>query len=83
VAGEICEGALNPDAWLELAEVGAGLDISNGSVELWPKPVDCDEDDADEVSDLMASTAAEAAPKANSMAELRQMPHGAAHFHAA
>jgi hypothetical protein len=69
VEGEICELALKPVAAVALAEVEAGLEISNGLV--WPEPVDCEEDDTDEVSDLMASRATDAAPRANSMAELQ------------
>ena len=38
------------------------------------KPVDCVDDEPDEVSDLMALSADEAAPKANSMVKLRQLP---------
>jgi hypothetical protein len=69
VAGDICEAALNPEAGAELAE--AGLAIWNGSIAL--KPVDggedeLDEDPLDEVSELTASSAAVAAPRANSMA---------------
>jgi hypothetical protein len=36
------------------------------------------DDDFGEVSDWMASSAVDAAPRANSMGELQQMPHGAA-----
>jgi hypothetical protein len=44
----------------------------------WLKPVDCDDDEADEVNDWMASSADDAAPRANSMAKLRQTPQSAA-----
>jgi hypothetical protein len=64
VAGDICESALNPEAGAELVE--AGLAILNGSTAL--KPLDCGEDAPDEVSELTASRAAVAAPRANSMA---------------
>ena len=64
VAGDICEPALNPEAGAELVE--AGLAILNGSTAL--KPLDCGEDAPDEVSELTASSAAVAAPRANSMA---------------
>ena len=71
VAGDSCELALNPEAGAELVEAEAGLAISNGSTAL--KPVDggedeLDEDALDEVSELTASSAAVAAPRANSMA---------------
>jgi hypothetical protein len=47
VAGEICEGALNPVATgPEFVAAEAGLEISNG----WPKPVDWVEEDADAAS---------------------------------
>jgi hypothetical protein len=64
VAGDICEPALNPEAGAELVE--AGLAILNGSTAL--KLLDCGEDAPDEVSELTASSAAVAAPRANSMA---------------
>ena len=69
VAGDICEPAPDPEAGAELVE--AGLAILNGSTAL--KPLDCgedapDEDALDEVSELTASSAAVAAPRANSMA---------------
>ena len=64
VAGDICEPALNPEAGAELVE--AGLAILNGSTGL--KTLDCGEDAPDEVSELTASSAAVAAPRANSMA---------------
>jgi hypothetical protein len=72
VAGDICEPALNPEAGAEL--VDAGLAMANGSTAL--KPADCgedalDEDALDDVSELTASSAAVAAPRANSIAKLR------------
>ena len=76
VAGEICEPALNPVAGAELAEAEAGLAISNGLAVA--KLVDCADDDARRGQRLTASSAVDAAPKANSMAELRQLPHHAA-----
>jgi hypothetical protein len=64
-------------------EVEAVPDKSNGLVESWVTPVDCEDDDFDEVSDLRASNTDDAAPRASSMTELLQMPHGAAFcFHA-
>src|SRR5882724_11323669 len=74
VAGDICAPPLNPGT-VEPPE--GGTETSNGSPEAGPKPIGCD-DDGLEVSDLMASSAADAAPKASSMAELRQMPQSAA-----
>ncbi len=56
-----------PDGTAELSDALAGAG---------PKPIGCDVDGLvdvlDEVSDLMASSAADAAPRANSMAELQQ-----------
>jgi hypothetical protein len=78
VAGDICEPAPNPETGAELVE--AGLAIWNGSTAL--KPVDCGEDALDEVNELMASSAVAAAPRANSMAKLRQLPLDAANLHA-
>jgi hypothetical protein len=80
VAGDICEPAPNPET-AEPVEAGAGLAISNGSTAL--KPVDCgadefDEVELDEVSELTASSAAAAAPRANSMVKFRQLPRHAA-----
>jgi len=68
VAGDSCELALNPEAGAELVEAEAGLAISNGSTALKPVDGELDEDALDEVSELTASSAAVAAPRANSMA---------------
>src|ERR1700676_1905798 len=76
VVGDTCGPAPNPGIAVEPPEGGA--ETSNGSPEAGPKPIGCDDDGLDEVSDLMASTAADAAPKASSITELRQMPHSAA-----
>jgi hypothetical protein len=81
VAGDICEPAPAPEAGAELGDVETGLAISNGSTAL--KPVDgfddaLDEDAPDDVSELTASSAVAAAPRANNMAKLRQLPHDAA-----
>jgi hypothetical protein len=65
---------LPPAVGVELAEVG--VETENGSVE--EKPVAGGVDGFDEVSDWSASNAVDAAPRANSMGELQQMPHGAA-----
>jgi hypothetical protein len=79
VAGDICENPLDPEAGAELPEGAALPETSNGFVEAWRKPeAACGLDDVDEVSDMRASSADVAAPKASSMAELRQTPHGAA-----
>jgi hypothetical protein len=83
VAGDTCEPALNPEAGAELVDAVTGLAIWNGSTAL--KPVDCgedalDEDALDEVSELIASSAVAAAPRANSMAKLRQVPLDAANL---
>jgi hypothetical protein len=78
VAGESWEKPLLPVAGVELAEVVAVLATSNGFVEAESKPVAGGVDDFDEVSDWSASNAVDAAPRANSMGELQQMPHGAA-----
>jgi hypothetical protein len=69
VAGDIGEPAPTPEAGAEL--VDAGLAISNGSTALKPVDFDADaldEDVPDEISELTASSAAVAAPRANSMA---------------
>jgi hypothetical protein len=81
VDGDIGEPAPTPEAGAELADVDTGLAISNGSTAL--KPVDgCedafDEDAPDDVSELTAFSAVAAAPRANNMAKLRQLPHDAA-----
>ena len=78
VAGDICENPVAPAAGVELVAVEALLGILKGSVEASLKPVACGDDDIDEVSDWMAFSADDAAPRANSMAKLRQMPHRAA-----
>src|SRR5882762_967154 len=55
---------------------------SNGFAASWVTPVDCEDDDFDEVSDFRASSADDAAPRASSMTGLRQTPRSAAfHFH--
>jgi hypothetical protein len=86
VAGDICENPLVAAAWVELVAVEALLERLKGSVEASLNPVACADDDVDvdvdvdEVSDWMAFSADDAAPRANSMAELRQMPHRAAFY---
>src|SRR6266404_5264023 len=73
VAGDICEPPPGMQAELPEAafpEVEAVPDKSNGLVESWVTPVDCEDDDFDEVSDLRASNTDDAAPRASSMTEL-------------
>ena len=75
VAGEICEPPpVNPVTPVE-------------PVEVWPEPgsanpVDVDDELIDEVSDWIAPTAVDAAPKANSMVKLRYTPLKAAQAYA-
>jgi hypothetical protein len=79
VAGDSCEAA--PDqGGFELPEAGPFPEKSNGFLALCPKPVDCGEDDFDDVSDCSASSAVDTAPRASSMAKPRQTPHGAAFY---
>ena len=83
VDGDICENPPDPDAGAAgagLADVEVLLEVSNGFVELWAKPVACGDDDFAFVwvSDLKASITDDAAPRASSIAELRKMPHRAA-----
>jgi hypothetical protein len=83
VAGESCAKPVVPEeAGVELLDPELLPESPNRSEEAWLKPVDCVDDEPDEVSDLMAFSADEAAPRANSMVKLRQVPHRAAHtFH--
>jgi hypothetical protein len=80
VDGDICETPAEPEAAAGLAEVAVLLELSNGFVELWVKPVTGGDDDFAFVwvSDLKASITDDAAPRASSIAELRIMPHRAA-----
>ncbi len=78
VAGDICDFPPGQGGGVELPEAGPLPEKSKGFVELCPKPVDCGEDDFDDVSDCSASNADDTAPRASSMANLRQMPHSAA-----
>jgi hypothetical protein len=75
VSGDICEPAPSPETVAELVEAEAGLAISNGLAAF--ELDDCGEDALDEVSALMASSAEAAAPRANSIAKLRQLPRRA------
>ena len=83
VAGDICENPVVPEGAdelpdAELPDVEAPPARPNMSAVAWLKPVDWDGDEADEVNDWMASSAVDAAPRANSMAKLRTMPQSAA-----
>jgi hypothetical protein len=79
VAGDICEAPPGPDGGAELPVAGLPLpEKSNELAGACLKPVDCREDDFDDVSDCNASSAVDTAPRASSMAKPRQMPHGAA-----
>jgi hypothetical protein len=71
VAGDSCEKpVVDPDGADEFPGGGASWAKPNISA-AWLNPVDCDDDEADEVSDWMASSAVDAAPRASSMAKLR------------
>jgi hypothetical protein len=73
VCGDICVKPLPPVPVVEPVEAWVLLpDKSNGLEAAWVKPVDVVDDDFDDVSDLRASIAADAAPKAGNMTELRQ-----------
>jgi ribulose-phosphate 3-epimerase len=74
VDGDSCEGALVPEAATELAEAGLLSESANGLLPV--EPFDGAEEDGS--SDWMASIADEAAPRANSMTELRHLPRRAA-----
>jgi hypothetical protein len=78
VAGDSCDNPLEPEAGVELPEAAVLPERSNGLAGAWLKPVDGGDDDFDEVSEWRASSTDDAAPRASSMTELRQMPHGAA-----
>jgi len=80
VAGDICEAPPGPDGGVELPEAWPFPGTSNGLAGACLKPVDCGEDDFDDVSDCSASSAVDTAPRAISMAKPRQMPHGAAFY---
>ena len=76
VAGDICENPVVPEGAdelpdAELPDVEAPWARPNMSAVAWLKAVDWDDDEADEVNDWMASSAVDAAPRANSMAKLR------------
>jgi hypothetical protein len=78
VDGDIWAPPLNPGTGAELSEAEAPPEGANRSAEAWLKPVDCADDELEEVSEWMASSAADAAPKPISMTELRQAPQRAA-----
>jgi len=66
VSGEICaQPPLEPELVAEPTEAVELEDIrSNGLAAFWLTPVDCADDDFDDVSALRASIADDAAPKA-------------------
>ena len=72
VAGDICEPLPDPGTAVEPVEAEAPADKSNGLAG------GCGDVDFVEVSDLSASSAAEAAPRASSMTELQPKPRSAA-----
>jgi hypothetical protein len=72
VCGEICVKPLPPVVVLVALEAWVLAEVSNGLEAACVKPVDVVDDDFEEVSDLRASIAADAAPKAGNMTELRQ-----------
>jgi len=78
VAGDICENPVVPDGNVEFPDAEVPWARPNMSAVAWLKPADCDDDEADEVNDWMASSADDAAPRANSMAKLRPTPQSAA-----
>jgi hypothetical protein len=80
VAGDSWENPLEPEAGVGLPEAAALPEKSNGFVGACLKPVDCGDDDFEEVSDWKASSADDTAPRASSMTELRQMPRAAAFY---
>jgi hypothetical protein len=72
VAGDICEPPPNPEAAVGLVEAEAPVERSNGLAG------GCGDVDFVEVSELRASSAADAAPRASSMTELQPKPRSAA-----
>jgi hypothetical protein len=78
VAGDIGEKPVVPDGAVELPDAAAPPERPNTSAVAWLKPVDRVDDEVKEVNDWMASSATDAAPRANSMAKLRQTPQSAA-----
>src|SRR5260370_29111920 len=78
VAGDICEPPPGHGGGVELPVAGPFPGKSKGFVAPCPKPVDCGDGGFGDVSDCSTSSADDTAPRASSMAELRQMPHGAA-----
>lgn len=73
MAGDILELPLELGGEV-LAEADALPERSNGLAGSWLRPVDGGADDFDEVNDLRMSSADDAAPRANNMAELQQSP---------
>src|SRR5687768_17324277 len=54
VSGDICEPPLDPEGGVEAVEAEAAPERSNGFVASLRLPVECEEDDFDELSDLSA-----------------------------
>ena len=63
VVGDICPPPLNPGTAPVLPGAEAPPERPNRSAEAWLKPLDCADDEVEEVSDLIVSSAADAAPK--------------------
>jgi hypothetical protein len=78
VAGDIGEKPVVPDGAADFPDAAAPAERPNRSAVAWLKPVDWLEDEVEEVNDWIASRAVDAAPRANSMAKLRQTPQSAA-----
>jgi hypothetical protein len=78
VCGEIDDQPLAPDAGAELPPDVEEPGRSNGLAVLWLEVPDCADDDFDVPNDCRASHTDDAAPRANNMAELREIPHDAA-----
>ncbi len=78
VCGDICEPPPpDPEPVPEPTEADEPEDIrSNRLLASWLRPVDCADDDFDDVSALRASIADDAAPKARNMAKLQQRRAG-------
>jgi hypothetical protein len=78
VAGDIGEKPVVPDGAAEFPDAAALPERPNRSAVAWLKPLDWLDDEVEEVNDWIASRAVDAAPRANSMAKLRQTPQSAA-----
>ena len=74
VAGDSCENPVVPDGAVELPDAAVPPERPNISAVAWLNTVDWVDDEVEEVNDWMALSAVDAAPRANSMAKLRQTP---------